>query len=184
MPRSTQGGGHKRLEGNDPHGCRWEKCSPQLSRLVLRRCPPRHRHHEGHSPLPSPRDLGAEDEVPVAGPSERDVGCRSASGLVSYLWRWRAALQNEESRASFQLWMQTAGCLQNDFSRFGAAGRSCETSWLNQACADTMRAGSRGAGWRWQGKAVGLSPGEQSPLQEGEDSLNLCPFNTSCVDDL
>lgn len=63
------GDGHKRLEGSDPHGCRWEKCSPQLSWPVPRRCPPQHRHNEGHKPLPSTRDLGAEDEVPVAGPS-------------------------------------------------------------------------------------------------------------------
>lgn len=119
----------------------------------------------------------------MAGPSRTDVGCRLASGLA-YFWRWRAALQNEESRASFQLWMQTAGCLQNGFSCFGAAGLSCEMSWLNQACADTIRAGFRGTGWRRQGKAVGLLPSEQSPLQEGEDSLKLCPFNTSCADDL
>lgn len=99
------------------------------------------------------------------------VAQRSASGLASYLWRRRAVLRNEESWASFQLGMQTAGCLQNGFSRFGAARLSCETSWLNQARADTVR-------------AVGSLPGEQSPLQEGEDNPNPCPFNASWVDDL
>lgn len=90
----------------------------------------------------------------------------SASVLASSLWRWRATLQNGESRASFQLGMQTSGCLQNDFSHSSAAGRSCETSWLNRAWADLVRAASRG-----RGTAGDLLPGKQSPLQGGEDSL-------------
>lgn len=50
-----------------------------------------------------------------------------------------------------------------------AAGLSCEIPWLNQTCADTMRAGLGAAGWRRQGKAMGLVPGEQCLLQEGEE---------------
>lgn len=38
-------------------------------------CPP---HSEGHNLPPCPRNLGAEGDVPEAGPSRRDVGCRSA----------------------------------------------------------------------------------------------------------
>lgn len=70
-------------EGNSC--CGWEKCSAQ----PRGRCPGHTffttRTTRGHKPLPSTRCLGAEGEVPKAGPSRRDVGCHSASGLTSYL---------------------------------------------------------------------------------------------------
>lgn len=83
---------------NDPVGAGGRNAAPS-STAGAQEMGPHYRHSEGHNP----RDLGAEGEVPMTGPSGRDVGCCSVLSkwlcLLSLVME--AALQNGESRASF-----------------------------------------------------------------------------------
>lgn len=94
---------HGLWEENHPRGCWWEKRSPGSGTGALLTA-------RGTTCHPASGIWVLKVMFPrLVPPGEMlAVAQRSVSGPASYLWRWRAVLQNKESWAGIQMGMPTA----------------------------------------------------------------------------
>lgn len=117
-----------------------------------------------------PGNLGAEGDVPKAGPSRRDVGCRSA--LREWLCLLSLVLQNKESRAGVQLGKPTA--LDRLFTERFLPVWCCHALVKCPGCIKDQ-------GWLWAHRleeaGKGWVPGEQRESQ-------ILLFQPLCAHDL